>query len=78
MVDYEKMLEKAQVKINSTAKDSIFAVKDLFTGIEWDKLTNGEKRVMGSRFKYAVSKGDIVNAEYIGKAKNNSSQYQVI
>lgn len=77
MVDYDECLNVAQEKILTLEIRYTFLLKDLYSGTDWNKLSSGEKRELGRRFKYAVNTGDIKNVTYIGKAKNNSAQYTI-
>lgn len=69
-------MNKAISKTGTVAYGTEFVLKDLFDGIEWNNLTDGEKRDFGRNFKYEVGKGHIPNIVYIGKAQNNSSKYR--
>lgn len=75
-MDYSKLLEEARERIATISIGQIFRVKDLFPGTQWNQLQRGEKLSFGKRFKNAVSDGEFPNVVYIGKAENNSAQYQ--
>lgn len=76
-MDFEVWLEKANNKIETLSNNSIFVLKDLFVGVEWNRLKVGDRMELGRRFKNAVNRRYIENVIYIGKAANNSAQYQV-
>ena len=74
-MDYEKWINEAISKSGSVAEGNIFVLRDLFDGIKWNTLTNGEKRELGRQFKIKVNRGLVPNVEYYDKAQNNSSRY---
>lgn len=75
-MNYNKLLIKANERIDTIQSNEIFFVKDLFRGTEWNELKRGEKLGFGKQFKNAIMNGVIPNVEYIGKADNNSAQYK--
>lgn len=75
-MDYSKLLEQAKQNISGIPIGQIFYSKDLFQGTEWNKLQRGEKSSFGRRFKNAVMDGRFPGVVYVGKADNNSAQYQ--
>lgn len=75
-MDYSKLLEEARERIATISIGQIFRAKDLFPGTQWNQLQRGEKLSFGKRFKNAVLDGEFPNVVYIGKAENNSAQYQ--
>lgn len=77
-MDYEKLLGRARKNIENLPRGQVFFVKDLFRGTEWSRLSRGEKLGFGKFFKNAVSNQRIPAVQYLGKADNNSAQYQVI
>lgn len=77
-MDYSELLEKAKKSISTIPNGQIFLAKDLFPGTEWNQLSKGEKLGFGRNFKNKVTSGKIPNLMYVGKADNNSAQYQVI
>ena len=75
-MNYEQWVCMAISKTGSLQKGTIFLLKDLFNGIQWSKLNNGERRELGRQFKHKVTSGIVPKVIYIGKAQNNSAQYQ--
>ena len=75
-MDYRIWINKAISKTGSLEKGTVFLLKDLFEGIEWNKLSNGEKRELGRQFKIEVSHKLVPGVIFSGKAENNSSRYQ--
>lgn len=75
-MDYEEWMNLAISKTGALKDDSVFLVKDLFDGIRWRELGNGEKREFGRQFRIKVERGLIPGVVYIGKAQNNSAQYR--
>jgi hypothetical protein len=77
MVD-EIWINRAISKTGSLAPNTVFLLKDLFTGVEWDKLSPGDKRDFGRQFKSLVNRGAVPNVVFLGKAQNNSSRYKKV
>lgn len=75
-MDYEKWLNLAISKTGALPQGTVFVLKDLFVGTEWNTLSNGERRELGRQFKIKVNHGLVPNVKFIGKAQNNSSQYE--
>lgn len=77
-MDYDRLLDKACAHIKKIPNGQIFFVKELFYGTDWNELNRGEKLSFGRYFKSAVVDKRISKVRFIGKANNNSSQYQKI
>jgi len=77
MVD-EIWINRAISKTGRLPPNTEFVLKDLFTGIEWDELSTGDKRDFGRQFKSQVKRGLIPNIVWIGKKQNNSSKYKKV
>lgn len=75
-MDYSKLLEQANMSILDIPAGQVFFAKDLFPGTEWNQLQTGERLSFGRRFKNAVMDGRFPGVVYVGKADNNSAQYQ--
>ncbi len=75
-MDYSELFKRANLHISDISDGQIFLAKDLFPGIEWNQLQTGEKLSFGKQFKNAVLDGKFPSVMYIGKAENNSAQYQ--
>ncbi len=75
-MDMEKWKQKALDAIKTVPVSSIFVLKALFDGIEWDTLSRGDKINFGKFFKNEVMDGRITGVIFIGKANNNSAQYK--
>ena len=50
-MDYDIWINKAIMKIGKLEYNTEFILKDLFSGIEWNKLARGEKTNLGRKFK---------------------------
>lgn len=74
-MDYERWIDEAIRKIETLPQGSTFLLKDLFDGVHWNTLQNGERRELGRQFKIKVNRKLVVNVEYQGKADNNSATY---
>ena len=77
MVD-DFWLNKAINKTRSLNPNTVFSLKDLFPGVEWDELSNGNKRDFGRQFKHLVLRGAVPNVIFVGKADNNASTYKKV
>lgn len=75
-MDYNEWIEKAANKTKKLPTNTTFVLKDLFDGIKWNELERGDKLSLGRRFKHEVENGHIPNVICIGKADNNSTQYE--
>ena len=75
-MDYEKWINVAISKTGGLENGTIFLLKDLFDGVKWNTLSNGERRELGRQFKIKVNHDLVPNVEYIGKAQNNSAKYK--
>ena len=75
-MDYSELLERTNTHISAIPNGQVFLAKDLFPGIEWNQLQKGKKLSVGKQFKNAVLDGKFPSVVYIGKAENNSAQYQ--
>lgn len=74
-MDYEKWINEAISRTGALSPNTVFLLKDLFDGINWNTLTNGERRELGRQFKIKVNRGLVPNVAYWDKAQNNSSRY---
>ncbi len=77
MVD-DVWINKAISKTGSLTPNTIFILKDLFQGDEWDTLSTGNRRDFGRQFKDLVIRGKVPDVVYIGKAQNNSAKYKKV
>lgn len=75
-MSYEEFLEKAIYTIEKMPHHTVFFVKNLIKGIEWNELKKGDKLSFGRLFKKAVTENKVKNVKYIGKADNNSAKYE--
>lgn len=69
-------MARAISKTGEISDNTIFFLKDLFDGVEWNNLTVGERLGFGRFFKDEVLEGHVPNVQYIGKAQNNSARYK--
>lgn len=74
-MDYEKWINEAISRTGALSANTIFLLKDLFEGVQWNTLTNGERRELGRQFKIKVNRGLVPSVVYLDKAQNNSSRY---
>ena len=77
-MDYNAWIEKAINEIETLPNNTLFPLKDLYEGTEWNELDKGCRLSLGRRFKSEVINQHIPNVIYVGKADNNSAQYRKI
>lgn len=75
-MDNAMWMDCAISKTNKLKNGVEFILKDLFDGVQWNKLSVGERLCFGRYFKNEVIEGKIPNVVYIGKAQNNSAKYK--
>ena len=75
-MSYEEFLEKAIYTIEKMPRHTVFFVKNLIKGTEWNELKKGNKLSFGRLFKKAVTDNKVKNVKFIGKADNNSAKYE--
>lgn len=75
-MNYDLWINLAISKTGGLKRGAVFCLKDLFDGIKWKELENGEKRELGRQFKIKVKQGMIPDIVHIGKAQNNSALYR--
>ena len=75
-MDYNVWINKAIMKIGELENNTTFILKDLFSGVEWNKLARGEKTNLGRRFKENVDKKAIPNVIVIDSPKGTSTTYK--
>ena len=75
-MDYNLWMDRAKSKIETLSNGQTFVLKDLFYGTDWATLKVGDRLSLGKHFKNAVLEKDFSNIAYLGKADNNSAQYQ--
>ena len=75
-MDYDNWLEEAKKRTEKLLTGTIFILKDLFQGVEWNRLEKGQKLHFGRVFKNAVIHGEIPKVCFLKKAENNSAQYK--
>ena len=73
---YETWINKAISKTGSLQPNTTFVLKDLFDGVEWNRISNGEKRELGRQFKHKVTSELIPSVILNGKAANGSTNYK--
>jgi len=77
-MNYQEWLDKANNAVTMLPQNTIFVLKDLFSGTEWNQLEKGQKLSFGRYFKSAINDGVLANVQYIGKAANNSARYKKV
>lgn len=77
-MNYEHMRDVAQNRIDSLNNGTVFVVKDLFLGTDWDKLSSGEKKGFGRYFSNCVKEGQITSVCRDGENKAHSAKYKKV
>lgn len=77
-MDYEKWINKAIMEIGKLDCETAFVLKDLFSGIEWNKLARGEKTNLGRKFKENVDKKAIPKTVIVDSPKGTSTTYKKV
>lgn len=75
-IDYEVWLNKAVMQIGKLDIETIFVLKDLFQGIEWNILKKGERLNLGRKFKANVDTKKIPNVIVVDSPKGKSTTYK--
>jgi len=75
-MDVNLWLEKAKSSVAKLSDLDKFEVRSLFQGCEWEALSKGERIIFGKFFKSEVIEGHIAGVQFLGRAKNNHSEYQ--
>ena len=75
-MDYEDLFREAVDAINSVQPSQVFVLRDLFEGHNWNALAKRDRLGFGGFFKRRALQGRIPGVNYVGKASNNSAQYQ--
>ena len=75
-MDYEKWIRRACDTIgNNITVGTIFEVKQLFPGHEWEELSRGERSLFGRYFSNAVKDGRIPSIKKCEEGKNHHNRY---
>lgn len=76
-MDYQLWLKDAKVRVENNLNDcEIFRLKDLFTQVEWDKLTASEKRAFGRFFSTEVNEGRLPQIIPLEPGKDKQNRYK--
>ena len=75
-MNYTLWMDNAKSKIEALPNGQTFVLRDLFCGTDWEALKVGDRLSFGKHFKNAVLEKGITNVTYLGRADNNSAQYQ--
>ena len=75
-MDYEQWFQDAVTAINTKVKlGTVFELKQLYPGHEWESLSTGDRKAMGRYFSNKVKIGQVPNITKIERAKDNHSRY---
>ncbi len=77
-MDTKELMMEAMSVTETLPAGTVFVVKELFLGTTWNNLMKRDKLSFGRVYKNAVTQKEIPNVVYLGKADNNSAQYQKI
>ena len=75
-MDYERWMGCVCETINSSLTvGSVFELKQLFPGHEWEKLSRGERSAFGKFFSNAVKEGKVSGINRYEEGKNHHNRY---
>lgn len=74
-MDYLKVLKEKESRIFKLESGTVFLLKDLFEGVQWNSFSIGDRLNLGRTFKNLVENKKVPNVMYLGKAENNSAKY---
>ena len=81
MIDVEKatlpeLFQYAEESISDVGKDEIFLIRDLFRGIEWNRIDKGKRIKLGTLMNaFELGEGsDLIQNE--GKNHQNQTKYR--
>lgn len=77
-MDYLKVLKEKESRIFKLESGTVFLLKDLFEGVQWNGFSKGDRLNLGRTFKNLVDNKKVPNVMYLGKAENNSAKYEKI
>ena len=75
-MDYDNLLAIVTKKIAELPNNTIFTLRDLFSGIEWNSFPKGQRTGFGRYFKLKVKCSGIPDTVCIEKRKNGLSTYK--
>ena len=75
-MNYEELLDEAKKQISRLPNETIFEVKELFSGTKWNALERGARVGFGQYFSAKVKLGEVLNIERIGENKNHHNRYK--
>lgn len=64
-MDYELWINNAIAKTDELEQGTVFVLKDLFVGAEWDELSKGVRQNLGRQFKAKVNTGLVPNVVFV-------------
>ena len=76
MADLPNWLRDAVQRTSEQPPGKKFEVKNLFKGVEWDKLTSGEKRQLGILYSTEYKEGRIPSIRRITNNKQHHNMYE--
>lgn len=68
----EKAKQNALIKVKN---GEVFELKDLFDGVEWERLSKGDRIRFGKFFANAISERKIPEIKRVQKGANNHTRY---
>lgn len=77
-MNYEQMIRKASQTIGTLSVGDRFETNQLFKGTEWTNIPKGDRILFGKQFKNDVKSGNVPNVIFVGRKKNNHSEYEKI
>lgn len=72
------LLLKAIKEVDNLTKNEVFLVKDLFKGYEWNRISRGNRLLLGTLFLNYVNSNDNNNLVAVEKTSSGQQKYRVI
>lgn len=74
----DTLLEVAKTVVNELdPSDGEFLVKDLFKGVDWNRIPKGNRTKLGMYFLNYVSNAGADTIEKLGKTPQNQQKYRI-
>lgn len=74
-MDYQLWTNKAKEQITNLPKGTIFELKRLFHGYDWDSLSPGERKSFGRVFANEVRDGRVNQVQQFQPDKKGNNKY---
>lgn len=72
-MDYELWVNNAIAKTDELEHGTVFVLKDLFVGAEWDELSKGIRQNLGRQFKAKVNADLVPNVVLVADSQKGKA-----